>query len=252
VYLLGDSTVCDQPLEPYASWGQMLPRFFRPGVAIANHAESGESLRGSRGARRLDKVLSVLRPGDYLFLQFGHNDMKSVSAADYKAELKRYAAAAKLFDNALDAIPRCRHYDRFVHAKTLYGVATLAVGLLLNTRQQPGIARARSTQASAPRKIETNSGLGPQSARRSISTAISDKVPVLRAMLVVARSLWRPSLFLGSLTQPLCSPAVPIAQQPGQPSRHTRTPRCYGFELGLAVSVSVSTAAAGETAFFRA
>jgi len=42
VYLLGDSTVCDQPSEPYASWGQMLTRFFRSGLATANQAESGE------------------------------------------------------------------------------------------------------------------------------------------------------------------------------------------------------------------
>lgn len=94
VYLLGDSTVCDQPREPYASWGQMLPRFFGPGVAVANHAESGDSLRSARAARRLDKVLSTLKRGDYLFLQYGHNDMKSSTAAAYQAELKRFAEAA--------------------------------------------------------------------------------------------------------------------------------------------------------------
>ena len=44
VFLLGDSTVCDQSREPYASWGQMLTRFFKPEVAVANHAESGETL----------------------------------------------------------------------------------------------------------------------------------------------------------------------------------------------------------------
>jgi lysophospholipase L1-like esterase len=95
VYLLGDSTVCDQPREPYASWGQMLPRFLGPKVAVANHAESGESLRSSLAARRLDKVLGVLKPGDYLLLQYGHNDMKSVDADAYKADLKRFAAEAK-------------------------------------------------------------------------------------------------------------------------------------------------------------
>ena len=68
VFLLGDSTVCDQPREPFASWGQMLPRFFKPGVAVANHAESGESLRSSRGAGRLDKVLSAMKPGDWLLI----------------------------------------------------------------------------------------------------------------------------------------------------------------------------------------
>lgn len=45
VYLTGDSTVTDQPSEPWNSWGQMLTRFFKPGVAIANHAESGESTK---------------------------------------------------------------------------------------------------------------------------------------------------------------------------------------------------------------
>jgi lysophospholipase L1-like esterase len=76
VYLIGDSTVTDQPREPYNSWGQMLPRFFKPGVAVANHAESGESLRSSFGARRIDKVISAIKAGDYLFIQFGHNDQK--------------------------------------------------------------------------------------------------------------------------------------------------------------------------------
>ena len=95
VYLLGDSTVCDQPEEPWNSWGQMLPRFFKPEVAIANHAESGETLRGSLGAKRLEKVLILMKPGDYLFIQFGHNEMKErgpgVGAfTTYKVDLKRF------------------------------------------------------------------------------------------------------------------------------------------------------------------
>jgi lysophospholipase L1-like esterase len=79
VFLLGDSTVTDQPQEPWNSWGQMLPRFFEPGVAVANHAESGESLRSSLGARRVAKVLRALRPGDYVLVQFGHNDQKDTA-----------------------------------------------------------------------------------------------------------------------------------------------------------------------------
>jgi lysophospholipase L1-like esterase len=100
LFLLGDSTVSDQPGEPYNSWGQMLPRFFRPGLAVANHAQSGESLRSSLGARRLDKVLSLVRPGDHLFIQFGHNDEKErgegVGAfTTYKASLRRYVTEAR-------------------------------------------------------------------------------------------------------------------------------------------------------------
>jgi lysophospholipase L1-like esterase len=100
LFLLGDSTVCDQPLEPYNSWGQMLTRFFRPGIAIANHAESGESLRSSLSARRLDKVLSLMKPGDYLFIQYGHNDEKEKGEGvgaytTYKASLKHFVEEAR-------------------------------------------------------------------------------------------------------------------------------------------------------------
>ena len=98
VFLLGDSTVCDQPNEPWNSWGQMLPRFFKPDIAIANHAESGETLKNSYAAGRLVKVLSLMRPGDYLFVQYGHNDMKDRSTnalANYKSNLKRFVVGAR-------------------------------------------------------------------------------------------------------------------------------------------------------------
>jgi lysophospholipase L1-like esterase len=92
VFLLGDSTVTDQPDDPWNSWGQMLPRFFQPGVAVANHAESGESLKSSISANRVKKVLTSMRSGDYLFVQFGHNDMKdraTNSLGAYMANLKQ-------------------------------------------------------------------------------------------------------------------------------------------------------------------
>ena len=100
IYLLGDSTVCDQPAEPYSSWGQMLTRFFLPRVAIANNAESGESLRSSLSAHRLDKVLSTMKAGDYLIIQYGHNDEKEKGEGvgaftTYKADLKKFVAEAR-------------------------------------------------------------------------------------------------------------------------------------------------------------
>lgn len=76
VFLLGDSTVTDQPYEPWNSWGQMLTRFFKPGIAVANYAESGESLASSLSARRVAKAESEMKKGDFVFVQFGHNDMK--------------------------------------------------------------------------------------------------------------------------------------------------------------------------------
>jgi lysophospholipase L1-like esterase len=77
VFLLGDSTVTDQTSEPYGTWGQQLPRWFKPSVAIANHAESGLTLKAFRASRRWDKVMGSMKPGDYVFLQFGHNDLNA-------------------------------------------------------------------------------------------------------------------------------------------------------------------------------
>jgi len=101
IFLIGDSTVCDQSREPYASWGQMFTAFFKPGVAIANHGESGETYRDSIGRRRLDKMLSVMKPGDFMIMQFGHNDQKQVARdaggpfTTYKDEIKRHVDAVR-------------------------------------------------------------------------------------------------------------------------------------------------------------
>jgi lysophospholipase L1-like esterase len=77
IYIAGDSTVTDQVEEPWAGWGQILPQYFKPDrVVVSNHAESGETLSSFVGERRMEKLLSTLRPGDYVFIQFGHNDMK--------------------------------------------------------------------------------------------------------------------------------------------------------------------------------
>ena len=95
VYIAGDSTVTNQAKAPYSGWGQMLPAFFNSGVAISNHAESGRALFSFRGERRLEKILSAIQPGDYLFIQFGHNDQKDKSDGagpftTYKKDLESY------------------------------------------------------------------------------------------------------------------------------------------------------------------
>lgn len=94
VYIAGDSTVVDQDKEPWAAWGQMLPVFFNDKIAIANHAESGETIASFVGERRFDKIFTTLHAGDYLLMQFAHNDQKPgrgfVSIPEYKELLRRY------------------------------------------------------------------------------------------------------------------------------------------------------------------
>ena len=98
VFLTGDSTVCDQPREPWNSWGQMLPRFWGPGVAVANYAQSGESIKSSLSAKRFDKVFSLMKSNDWLFVQFGHNDMKDKATNAlmvYRSNLKKIVARTR-------------------------------------------------------------------------------------------------------------------------------------------------------------
>ena len=82
IFLCGNSTVVDQELEPWASWGQMIPRWFTDKVAISNHAESGLTVRTFLDGHRLDKVLSMLKKGDYVVCEFGHNDQKEKRPGD--------------------------------------------------------------------------------------------------------------------------------------------------------------------------
>ena len=82
IYLCGNSTVVDQNYEPWASWGQMITRWFGPEVAISNHAESGLTARTFLGSFRLDKILTTLKKGDYVFVEFGHNDEKEKRPGD--------------------------------------------------------------------------------------------------------------------------------------------------------------------------
>ena len=82
VFLCGNSTVVDQENEPWASWGQMITRWFGPQVSIANFAESGLSCTTFLAQLRLDKILSQLKKGDYVIVEFGHNDEKEHKPGD--------------------------------------------------------------------------------------------------------------------------------------------------------------------------
>lgn len=80
IFLCGNSTVVDQPYEPWASWGQMIPRWFGPEVVISNNAESGLTAGSFLGSYRLDKILTMMKKGDYVICEFGHNDQKEKMA----------------------------------------------------------------------------------------------------------------------------------------------------------------------------
>ena len=97
VFLAGNSTVVDQDDDPWASWGQMFPRFLAQGAAVSNQAESGLSLGSFLSSNRLKQVMNMMKPGDYLFIEFGHNDQKEKGPDD--GAFKSYSERLRLFVN---------------------------------------------------------------------------------------------------------------------------------------------------------
>ncbi|MDP3071554.1 MAG: rhamnogalacturonan acetylesterase [Opitutaceae bacterium] len=77
ILLAGDSTMAPKPLDlPERGWGMALGAFFQPGVDVRNHAMNGRSTRSFVDEGRWQKLLAETRPGDFVIIQFGHNDEK--------------------------------------------------------------------------------------------------------------------------------------------------------------------------------
>lgn len=79
VFMIGDSTMANKPLKDEnqeRGWGQMLPMMLQGKIKVDNHAVNGRSSRSFINEGRWDKVIEKIRPGDYLVIEFGHNDEK--------------------------------------------------------------------------------------------------------------------------------------------------------------------------------
>ncbi|MER7572389.1 rhamnogalacturonan acetylesterase [Streptomyces sp. NPDC126514] len=95
IHLVGDSTVCDQPGEPYYGWGQRLPQYLRKGLSVANHADSGESTVTYLGNPLLwAGVQPQIRRGDLVLVQLAHND-KTTDETTYRANLEALVAGVR-------------------------------------------------------------------------------------------------------------------------------------------------------------
>ena len=86
IFMIGDSTMPNKPLakeNQERGWGQMLPVYLQGAVKVDNHAVNGRSSKSFIDEGRWDKVMSLIRPGDYVIIQFGHNDEKIKSPDRY-------------------------------------------------------------------------------------------------------------------------------------------------------------------------
>lgn len=104
IFVAGDSTAANYSKEraPMTGWAQVLQEFAKPGVKIENRAAGGRSTKSFRAEKRWDGILNDLKPGDFVMIQFGHNDQKkdkpSVYAeaeTAYRDNLKRFVAEVR-------------------------------------------------------------------------------------------------------------------------------------------------------------
>ncbi|MFE9750331.1 rhamnogalacturonan acetylesterase [Saccharothrix saharensis] len=145
LFLVGDSTVCDQPTAPYTGWGQVLPARLREGLSVANYADSGES-SGSvlANAALFPAVRSQTRAGDTVVIQVGHNDKRTTATA-FRDNLTRMVREVRAAGGApvLVTPPVRRLFDS---AGRLTGTAWHVNELGVNLpNEMKAVARAQGT-----------------------------------------------------------------------------------------------------------
>ena len=111
LFLIGDSTMANKEnpdKNPEHGWGQVLNQFFTTGIEIQNHAMNGRSSKSFRTEGRWAAIEKQLKKGDFVIIQFGHNDQKVKDSTkftnpytQYRANLERYVKETR----AKGAIP---------------------------------------------------------------------------------------------------------------------------------------------------
>jgi len=101
IHLMGDSTMAEKDLKKAGEergWGMMFQNFLDPGaIKVINYAQNGRSTKSFRTLGLWQKVYDAVRPGDYVFIQFGHNDAKDSDSTRYAAPFGAYQDNLRLF-----------------------------------------------------------------------------------------------------------------------------------------------------------
>lgn len=145
LYTIGDSTMANKKAKVYpeTGWAQVLDQFFDSQVIVHNHAVNGRSSKSFINQGRWQVVLDSLQKGDYVFIQFGHNDQKSHDTTRYTTPFGTYTENLTKFINETrekDAIPvlftsivrRKFVNDTLVDTHTDYPVAVRQLAVELN------------------------------------------------------------------------------------------------------------------------
>jgi len=157
VFLAGDSTMADKPLDlPERGWGMALAPLLREGVAVRNHAMNGRSTMSFLNEGRWAKLVADLRPGDFVVIQFAHNDEKREDpkrytdpATTFRDNLRRFVREARARGAVpLLATPVCRRkFDAAGRLRDTHGDYPEAVRTVAREEQVPLIDLERATAA---------------------------------------------------------------------------------------------------------
>jgi len=100
LYMIGDSTMANKEklYLPERGWGQLFPQFFTDDIVIENHAKNGRSSRSFIYEGRWDSVYAKLKHGDFVLIQFGHNDgnvektERYATLVEYEYNLRKFVS----------------------------------------------------------------------------------------------------------------------------------------------------------------
>lgn len=151
IWLCGNSTVVDQDNEPYTSWGQVLPYWFDERVSVENMAMSGLRTSTFISQNRLAKIVQEAKPGDYVLIEFGHNDEKdrepgSGAWYNFTYNLKRFIDELRPKDvHILLATPTERRNFRNGEIEGTHGDYPAAIRMIAKREGLPLIDLTEST-----------------------------------------------------------------------------------------------------------
>ena len=171
VFMVGDSTMSDKPLfpaQPDRGWGQLLPLYFKADVRVRNLARNGRSSKSFRDEGRWDTVMQELRPGDFVIIQFSHNDQKAYDPKRYtdafgsfKANLERYVREVRsVGGRPILATPVVRRkFDDQQELRDTHGDYPVAIRQVARERQVPLLEIEKRSAAMTAK-------LGPQRSKQ--------------------------------------------------------------------------------------
>ena len=189
IFTIGDSTMANKKLEggnPERGWGQMLSRYFTDEITIDNHAVNGRSSKSFINEGRWETVLSKIQRGDYVFIQFGHNDEKD--------DPNRHTDPGTTFDANL---------KKFVEDTRAKG----GIPILFNSIVRRNFGKAdENAVANAIKQDDIRNGIDPKAPKDSIeegATLIDTHGAYLVSPKNVAEELNATFIDLNSLTHKL-------------------------------------------------